>query len=224
MSRHSKSDVFVLRKNSTVRKAAELSSELSDSVAEGMMHAGTRVHVLQAMTLPDGTDRRCLALEGRDEALGWVSGTIKGIPNLVPAALFSKDGSSLSGMLSSRGTATVARSPFLSESRRHMRSDRAPKDNANSFRLESEPPSPAAVKRKGSISGSGARAISAKALLSAAKLQMLAADLERQAVETHKAHQANKSVAVLLGEALLDMGAKIPQLIKQWAKNGEVSS
>lgn len=56
------------------------------SEAAGELRAGSRVHVLESATLPDGRERRRLAYEGHDETLGWVSAFVHGEPNLLTEA------------------------------------------------------------------------------------------------------------------------------------------
>ena len=75
--------VLLLRTGLKLRSGAELTSEL---VGDGGIRAGTRVNVLEAVTLPDGTERRCLALEGRTEPHGWVTAFTNGEPNLLTEA------------------------------------------------------------------------------------------------------------------------------------------
>ena len=75
--------VLLLRTGLKLRSGAELTSEL---VGDGGIRAGTRVVVLESCTLPDGTERRCLALEGRAEPHGWVTAFTNGEPNLLTEA------------------------------------------------------------------------------------------------------------------------------------------
>ena len=72
--------VFVVRTKLKLRAGAELSSVLA---ADSEIRGGTRVHLLQSWTLPDGTQRSCLALEGHNEAYGWISTYLDGQPNLM---------------------------------------------------------------------------------------------------------------------------------------------
>ena len=75
--------VFVLRKGLKLRVGSELTSELA---GDGGIRAGARVHVLKSATLDDGTERRCLAYEGHNEPLGWVTAFVNGEPNLLTEA------------------------------------------------------------------------------------------------------------------------------------------
>jgi len=63
---------MTVRTKLKMRVGAEL-----DSNQAGEVRAGTRVHVLEKKTLPDGTARSCLALEGQSTILGWVSSFAK---------------------------------------------------------------------------------------------------------------------------------------------------
>jgi hypothetical protein len=76
--------VFLLRAGLKLRSGAEKDSEL---VGDGGIRAGTRVTIIESHTLPDGTERRCLALEGRTEPHGWVTAfSNDGQPNLLTEA------------------------------------------------------------------------------------------------------------------------------------------
>ena len=76
--------VFLLRAGLKLRSGAEKDSEL---VGDGGIRAGTRVTIIESRTLPDGTERRCLALEGRTEPHGWVTAfSNDGQPNLLTEA------------------------------------------------------------------------------------------------------------------------------------------
>lgn len=79
----SKVPILVTRTGLKVRTGAELSSELA---GDGGIRAGARVHVVERQTLGDGTERVCLAFEGHDEPLGWVSAFVNGEANLLTEA------------------------------------------------------------------------------------------------------------------------------------------
>ena len=74
---------FVLRTTLKLRTRPELTSDLAGT---GTVRAGARVRVLASSKLNDGTERRCLALEGHTEPLGWVSAYVNGQANLLTDA------------------------------------------------------------------------------------------------------------------------------------------
>ena len=79
----SAAQIFITRAGLKLRAGPELTSELA---GDGAIRAGARVRVVDSWTLPDGTERRCLASESHGEPLGWVSATTNGQPNLLTDA------------------------------------------------------------------------------------------------------------------------------------------